>query len=286
MGSVFSSSPSTSWSAKDKRVLITGASLGIGRQLSLEYAKDGAHLALLARNKERLEEVAEECRALGAASVFVYSVDLTKNDEIESATAGAIQDLQHLDVIILNAGRSQGCYFEEIRDISQIDYMLKLNVSGVIITLLKLMPALTKSSTSRIAIVSSDAGVLPIPYRTVYCSSKFAVTGFTNTLRQEMMDTYGTDAPKVTLCCIPPTSGTSLNAGRMDFGALLPPVQFRTDTAQELEPACQNLKDAVAKGVRDFGLSWKVRYLRPIYTAFPAFMDYMIMNKTRKVRQI
>ena len=143
MGSFVSSSY---WPrATDKKVLITGASQGIGRALSLQFANEGAHLALLARNQEGLQRVAKECLRLGAASVEIFPVDLTDTAAIDQATHKAIQKFQRFDVVILNAGRSQGCYFEEIQDVSQIEYMMKLNIGGVIITLQKLLPAVLKS---------------------------------------------------------------------------------------------------------------------------------------------
>ena len=181
MGNLWSSE--SSWQATSRNVFITGASSGIGAELARAFAREGAKLALLGRNVDRLQQVAKDCVRLGAEAVQVYSADLTVNADIERATRQAIQDFEGFDVVILNAGRSQGCYFEEIQDIEQIDYMMKLNVSGVMIPLQKLLPSIHKSRHSRIVFISSTAGVVPVPYRTVYSASKFAVSGFCDTLR-------------------------------------------------------------------------------------------------------
>jgi len=283
MGGIFSSlSSDSSWQATSRKVLITGASSGIGAELARNFAKEGAHLALLARNKERLEQVADECRQLGAESVQLYYADLTKNQEIEQATSKAMQDFGGFDVVILNAGRSQGCYFEEINDVDQIDHMMKLNVSGVIVTLQKLLPFIYKSRHSRIVFISSTAGIIPVAYRTIYCSSKFAVTGFTGALRMELDDTYGSEAPKVCLVAVPEVNGTALNSGRMDFGASQPAAQFLPGTSLDLEPTCHSLMEAIRAGKREWGLPMKVRLIRPFYSIVPNLIDAVVMKHLRK----
>eukprot|EP01083_Nonionella_stella_P210877 763011_1 len=104
-----------------------------------------------------------------------------------------------------------GCYFEEIKDVESINYMLKLNVNGVINTLFYALPWVCMVSSSRIVIISSVAGIAPVPYRTVYCASKHALTGFANSLRIELKDTHGKDkSPKVQLINLQGVSGTSL----------------------------------------------------------------------------
>ncbi|KAL7573801.1 hypothetical protein ACA910_007829 [Epithemia clementina (nom. ined.)] len=286
MGTLFSSpsasSSSSSWHATSRTVFITGASSGIGAELARNFARDGAKLGLLARNAERLEHVAAECRALGATSVHIYRADLTIHPEVVQATSQAVEDFGGFDVVVLNAGRSQGCYFEEIQDIEEIDYMMKLNVSGVIIPLQRLLPHIFKSSQSRIVFVGSVAGIIPVPYRSVYTASKYAVTGFCETLRIELKDTYGTQSPKVTLITIPEVSGTDLNEGRMKFGAEKPPIQFRNDTSLELEPTCQQMMTAIRQGRREWGAPRKVRLLRPFLSLIPEVLEGIIIRHIRR----
>jgi len=281
MGGLFSSS--SKWEATSRKVLITGASSGIGAELARIFAKEGAQLALLGRNEERLQAVARECETLGAEIVKMYVADLIDNKDIDRVTKQALQDFVGFDVVILNAGRSQGCYFEEINDVEQVDYMMKLNVSGVINPLQKLLPSIYKSKNSRIVFVSSTAGIIPVAYRSIYCASKFAVTGFAGALRMELNDTYGAErAPKVCLVAVPEVNGTNLNAGRMDFGATQPPAQFKNDTSADLEPTCQQLMQAIRNGDREWGLPAKVRFMRPLSSLLPELCDNMVLKHLRK----
>jgi short-subunit dehydrogenase len=281
MGNLFSSKSST-WQATSRNVLITGASRGIGAELARNFAKEGARLALLARNKDGMKDIAEECKQLGAERVETYSCDLTENKQIETACLQAIQDFEGFDVVVLNAGRSQGCYFEEIQDIDQIDYMLKLNIGGVVITLQKLLPAVFKSKHSRIVVVSSTAGIIPVPYRSVYCASKAALNGFCGSVRMELIDTYADAAPHVCVINFPEVKGTSLNTGRMDFGAKLKPVQFKNEAASDLKPACELCMGAIRQGQRSWGEPTKVKILLPLYSFIPGILEVLIMRHLKK----
>jgi NADP-dependent 3-hydroxy acid dehydrogenase YdfG len=169
--------------ASGKNVLITGASAGIGAELARKFAEQGANLALVARNQNNLEAVAKECLELGAIKAEVFPCDLTRDEDTKTAIQNATESFGNFDIVILNAGRSMGCYFEEIRDMESINYMLKLNVNGVIHALLCALPAIPKSEASRIVIVSSVAGLIGVPYRTIYCASKHALAGSANARR-------------------------------------------------------------------------------------------------------
>jgi NADP-dependent 3-hydroxy acid dehydrogenase YdfG len=262
--------------------LITGASSGIGAELARCFAREGGNLALVARNQTKLEEVAEECRKLGSARVHIYSCDLTKNSEIEASMAKALDDFKGFDVVVMNAGRSQGCFFEEIEDVDQIDYMMKLNVGGVIIPLRKLLPGIHKSSRSRIVVVSSVAGKIPVLYRTIYSASKAALNGFCNSLRLELGETYGGNAPKVCVMNFPEIKGTLLNEGRMDFRSRQPAVQFKDDGAGDLQLACQGCMNAIRWGRRSWGEPFKVKLLLPVYPFFPRVIEAMILKHLRR----
>jgi NAD(P)-dependent dehydrogenase (short-subunit alcohol dehydrogenase family) len=265
-----------------KNILITGASSGIGRSLALQYASKGANLAVLARREGALRELCQECIDHGASRAIYYCCDLTKNADIEAATAKAIADFGSFDMIILNAGRSQGHYFEEIKDVEQIDYLLKLNVNGVINTCHYLLPYVQKTAAARIVIVSSVAGLIPVPMRTVYCASKFALTGFANTLRMELLDTYGKNAPALCLINFPEVRGTELNDSPLDFGADTPPFCFDTSRALDVDVACSAMIRQVARGTREWGHPLQVTLFRPLYSVVPSLFEAMIMKHVKK----
>lgn len=281
MGAIFSSS-SSNWQATEKNILLTGASSGIGAEMARNFAREGANLVLMARNEESLRKIKEECLELGSPKVEYILCDLTDSRKIKRSMKQAVELFSQLDVIFLNAGRSQGCYFEEIQDASQIEYMLRLNVSGVITTLHYLMPSLRKSKQSRIVINSSVSGLIGVPYRTIYCASKHALTGFANALRIELLDAYGEDSPVISLINFPEVAGTALNAGRMDFGAERPPAEFDNSKALSLPTTCRQLMTVIAAGKRQWGEPTKISILLPLYGLIPNILDKVILKTVQK----
>ncbi len=272
----------SNWSAEGKNVLITGASSGIGSEMARNFAKAGASVALLARSRENLQAVADECKELGSPKAEIFLCDMTDDDLIKDATTKALEQFGRFDVLILNAGRSQGCYFEEINNVHDINYLLKLNINGVINTLYHLLPSIPKSSSSRIVVISSVAGLLPVPYRSVYCASKHALNGFANSLRIEMKDTYGKDAPVVQVINFPEVQGTELNNGRMDFGADQPPIKFDTTKVITVEEACSSLTKKIEEGVREWGQPLKVSILLPLLSIIPNILENIIIKTVKK----
>jgi NADP-dependent 3-hydroxy acid dehydrogenase YdfG len=293
MGVLFSRNTSSNGSsgyAAGKNVLITGASAGIGAELARKFAEQGANLALVARNQTNLEAVAKECLALGAIQAGVFPCDLTKDEDTQTAIQTAIEsfgDGKGIDIVVLNAGRSMGCYFEEIRGMESINYMLKLNVNGVIHALMCALPAMPKSEASRIVIVSSVAGLVGVPYRTVYCASKHALAGFANALRIELKDTYGgsaNGAPRVQLINFPEVQGTNLNSGRMDMGAVRPPIEFKTGAGvvATVEEACLDLMVEIEKGTDEWGQKSKGHILVLLRLFFATLADFLILTAVKK----
>jgi len=280
MGTI--SSTSSKWTAEGKHVLITGASSGIGKELARNFAERGASLALLARSKDDLSEVAIECMELGSPMAAIFLCDMTDDANLKESIESALEMFGRFDVIILNAGRSQGCYFEEIKDVDAISYMLKLNINGVINTVFHLLPSVPKSSSSRIVVISSVSGVIPVPYRTIYCASKHALVGFANSLRLELRDTYAKDSPVVQVINFPEVQGTKLNSGRMDFGADLPPAEFMIKDVITVQEACALLMNKIAEGVREWGQPLKVKLLLPFWSVFPSILDRIIIKAVKK----
>jgi NADP-dependent 3-hydroxy acid dehydrogenase YdfG len=280
------------WDAAGKHVLITGASAGIGKEIAKQFASQGASLALLSRNKDLLSDVAKECTSMGAPKAEIFPCDLTNDTQLKIAIQSAIQSFGRFDVVILNAGRSQGCYFEEIKDVESINYMLKLNVNGVINTLFCTLPSVPKSSSSRIVILSSVAGLIPVPYRSIYCASKHALAGFANSLRIELNDTYGNkNSPSVQLINFSEVKGTNLNTSRMDFGADLPPIEYITtdednsDGIVTVQDACTSLMEQIAIGTNEWGQSFKLYILLPLRSILTTIIDSMILKTVKKTHR-
>lgn len=271
------------WTGQGRSILITGASSGIGAEIARQYASQGAKLALVARTTEDLDRVANECRELGAGKATYYSADLSNSMSTKLAMQQAISDFGTFDVVVLNAGRSQGCYFEEIKDPSQIDQMIKLNVNGSITSLHYLLPTVPKSKDSRIVVVSNTAGIVASPYQSIYSATKHALTGFSNALRIELKNTYGRESPRVCLVSFPEVSGTKCNStGRMDMGAKLPPAKWYSWAGIPLARAVHELLPAIASGKREFGPPNRFNVWRSMYAFCPNWVDFRMMKHIQK----
>jgi len=267
-----------------KTVLITGASAGLGEEFALQCARAGAKLALLARREDKLAQLASACKAQGAPSAVPIKCDVTDRLVCKSAVAQAVAALGRIDVLILNAGSSQGCYFEDIKSLEDADYMMKLNVMGVFNILHFALPSVPKQPSSRICFIGSISGAAGIPLRTIYCSTKWAVNGFANALRVELGDAYGAKSPQV-VTLNPPEVQSELNGNRLQFGAGKPaeslPSSLRpTDTSVTL------MLNGIEKGVRVQYFSMLQTIMARIYPCCPAPIDRLVLKKVKKSHEM
>jgi NAD(P)-dependent dehydrogenase (short-subunit alcohol dehydrogenase family) len=164
-------------------VLITGASSGIGASLAREFAREGAHLVLVARRVERIEELAAELTSAGRRSIAVAG-DVTADGDMERAVELARKEFGRLDVAVANAGiLVRG----RLMTLSLNDYrkQMETNTFGVLRTVMAAIPALQETK-GRIVIIGSLIGMVSIPGGTPYCMSKFALNGLADGLSHEM----------------------------------------------------------------------------------------------------
>jgi short-subunit dehydrogenase len=166
------------------RILITGASTGIGRALALELSGTRAQLALAARDAARLEEVATECRARGATAVVVPT-DVSVEDECRRMVERTVESLGGLDALVNNAGISMIARFDELADLSVFERLMRVNYLGCVYPTYYALPHL-KQSRGQVVAVASLAGFTGVPTRTGYAASKHAVVGFFESLRVEL----------------------------------------------------------------------------------------------------
>jgi len=169
---------------KDKVVIITGASSGIGEELAYIYAKLGAKLVLAARRKDRLSILLDKCKSLGASDVITKVTDVSKEEDCLSLIQTTIQKFQVIDVLILNAGI--GCLIKvaDLKDISPYKQVMDINYWGCVFPTFYALDHL-RSSKGTIIIVSSLSALFPTPKRAGYSASKKAIHGFFDCLRVE-----------------------------------------------------------------------------------------------------
>jgi len=172
-------------SAKGKVVVITGASSGIGEELALQYAKQGAKVVISARRVDKLNNLAETCKQT-ASDVLVVAADVSKEADCKNLVETATQKFGAIDILILNAGLGQAFFLEATEgNTSMFKDFMEINYWGAVWTTYFALPALRKSR-GRIAVISSMGGLVPFPRQTLYNSSKYALQGFFETLRTEL----------------------------------------------------------------------------------------------------
>lgn len=184
--------------SSDGVVLLTGASAGIGRELALQLAasaQTGTRLALAARDRARLEEVAALCRARGA-EVVAIPTDVGVEADCRRLVERTAAELGGIDMLLLNAGQDMGARFDELADTSVLERILRVNYLGPAWLTGAALPFL-KARRGRIVVVSSLAGLTGVPTRTGYAASKHALHGFFDSLRIELAGT----GVSVTLVC-------------------------------------------------------------------------------------
>ncbi|KAG0462881.1 hypothetical protein HPP92_021357 [Vanilla planifolia] len=172
-------------SVKEKVVLITGASSGIGEELAYEYATRGALLILVARREQALKEVANNALAKGSPDVLVIKADVSIESECKRVIEEAVARFAQLDHLVINAGLLSSCLFEEITNISAFKQVLDVNFWGAVYTTYYAIPHL-KLSRGNIIVTASVAGRVPTARMSFYNASKAALIRFYETLRAEL----------------------------------------------------------------------------------------------------
>jgi short-subunit dehydrogenase len=168
-------------------VVITGASSGIGKATAIEFAKRGANLVLAARREFGLEKTAHECESYGAKAICVPT-DVSDHDAVQELADHAMLEFGHIDIWINNAGVYM---MGEIKD-TPVDAMRRLfdiNYFGMVHGCKAVLPYMLERGHGQIINTGSQAGKMAYAFAGTYCATKFAMTAFTDALRQEL---YGT----------------------------------------------------------------------------------------------
>jgi short-subunit dehydrogenase len=167
--------------------VITGASDGIGAELSRQLARQRHKLVLAARSADALARVATECNAVGGQAIAVPT-DVTDDAACRHLIERALEAFGAIDVLINNAGMSMHARFDQITDVSTFERLWRVNCMGTVLCTRHAYPHLRATPGKRggqIVGIASLAGKAGVPCRTTYCMSKFAQAGFLEALRVE-----------------------------------------------------------------------------------------------------
>lgn len=252
-----------------KSILLTGASVGIGREIALQLAAEGASLTLAARDLGRLEEVATRCRERGAR-VAVVRTDVGVEADCRRAVEQAVAAWGGLDMLLANAGQDMWARLDELEDISVLEQILRVNSLGPAWLARHALPHLV-ASRGRIVVVSSLAGLTGVPTRTGYAASKHALHGFFDSLRIELAGS----GVSVTLCCPDFVRSEihrrALGPGGRPLGES-PMIEAKIMTAEE---CARRIVAAAARRKRLAILSLRGRVGRYVRLVAPGLIDWI-----------
>ncbi|TBR60974.1 oxidoreductase [Westiellopsis prolifica IICB1] len=166
-------------------VLITGGSEGIGKATALLFARKGYDLVLAARHGDRLQSTAQEIQSIGGTAPLTVTCDVTDPSQVKALVDNALDHYGYIDVLVNNAG-----IFVEgpVEQFSLEDWhkVIDTNLWGYIHTINLLLPHFLSRGKGTIVNVSSISGKVPNPYLVPYCTTKFAITGLTESLHAEL----------------------------------------------------------------------------------------------------
>ena len=254
-----------------KTVLITGASSGIGMGFALRVAKDGGTVMLDARREDKLKEVQKKVEELGGKAE-VYPTDVTDSKQIKQLFLKATKGGRKLDLVFNNAGIG---FVGNIYDIpaDEIVNILDVNVKGMILVAKYASEVMTRQNSGHIIFCSSLAGLVTLPQWSVYAASKWAITGFADSIRPELK--------KFNI------KVTTLHPGAV-LTEFFDPTKASIDISKmgkalTIEEVAEELYKAAFTGKRKIIIPGSSHMFSTVYRFFPSMAEKMIANMTKGV---
>ncbi len=251
----------------DKKVaIVTGASSGIGEACAWQFAKEGYHVVLAARNEAKIIQMSKELTTFGVNTLAVRT-DVTKEEDCKHLVESTIKNLGRIDVLLNNAGISMRAQFQDV-DMQVLRKLMDVNFWGTVNCTKYALPHILKTKGSIVG-VSSIAGKQGLPGRIGYSASKFAMEGFLKTLRIEHME----DELHVLIAC------PGFTASNIRVSALLTDGEPQGESPLEekkmmtAEEVAKHIVAAIQKRKRDIVLTLQGKAIVAFNKVLPEWVD-------------
>ncbi len=257
------------------RILITGASQGIGKSLAEAAARRGAKVLAAARSVDLLRELADRIRTAGGTLEIVHA-DITEPQDRQRMVEAAIHYFGGLDILVNNAGIGATGHFAEVSP-ERLRKIMEVNFFGLTETTRLCLPLLRRGHRPAIVNISSIAGKRGIPARSEYSASKFAVQGFSEALRAELAK----DGIDVLVIC-PGLTQTNFSQNMLEQKARLQMDHLRGMTSEEVATATLR---AIEQGQHEMHLTLQGKLMVFVSRFFPRLADRIAARRVRALFQ-
>jgi len=258
---------------ENKVIIITGASSGIGKALSIECDRLGAKLSLAARNENKLNQLNAQLK--GSDHLFIRT-DVKNEKECENLIRNTVEKFGCIDVMINNAGISMRALFSEV-DLNVLHQLMDTNFWGTVYCSKFALPYLLQSHGSLVG-VSSVAGYKGLPGRTGYSASKFAMNGFLEVVRIENIK----NGLNVLTVCPGFTSSNIRNVALAKDGSAQGETPLEESKLMSAEHVAVEIVRAINKRKDRLNLTTMGKTTVLLNKFFPKFMDKMVYNHMAK----
>jgi short-subunit dehydrogenase len=249
---------------ENKVVVITGASSGIGRALAISFLGQGAKVALCARNLDKLQEA---FHAFDNNNLLLVAADVSKESDCENFVDRVSQKWGHIDALINNAGISMRALFEDV-ELDVLRNLMEINFWGTVYMSKYVLPHILKTK-GIITGVSSIAGYRGLPARTGYSASKFAMQGFLESLRTELLHT----GVQVMWVCPGFTASNIRNTALSASGEAQKETPLEENKLMSAEECADRIMKAMAKRKRTVVMTMQGKLAVWLNKLVPSFVD-------------
>ncbi|MDB5129639.1 SDR family oxidoreductase [Mucilaginibacter sp.] len=257
---------------KDKVVIITGASSGIGKALAIELAGRGANLVLAARQYVTLCEIAHDIQAEYNVKAVAVQCDVSIEEDCAALIKQALSTFGKIDILVNNAGISMRALFKDV-DLKVFRSLMDVNFWGTVYCTKYALPEITKTKGSIVG-VSSIAGYKGLPGRTGYSASKYAMNGFLDALRIENLRT----GVHIMVACPGFTSSNIRNTALDKNGTQQGESTLEEDKMMTSEEVARIIANGIENRERTLIMTFQGKLTIFLNKFLPAFLDKQVFK--------